>query len=137
MLTLTTDKKWTIILSAHQAINSPLQNMLDTERMFDSLEHRYHVHAIRAIEMYKNHLEYSFVVHTNSTNQMAEIRRMALNAYHQECVLVRHNRKHEIKLHHSNCENTLIGHHFNLSSGQLKNVFNYTILNGKDYYTVN
>jgi len=136
MLTLATDKKWTIILSAHQATNSQLQNMLDTERMFDSLEHRYHVHAIRAIGMYKNSLEYSFVIHTNSANQMAEIRRMALYAYHQECILVRNNRKHEIKLHNSDCTNTLIGTHFNLSNSETKNVFNYTILNGKDYYTV-
>ena len=136
MLKLATDKKWTIILSAYQPTNTPLQNMLDTERMFDSLEHRYHVHAIRAIGMYKNSLEYSFVVHTNSTNQMAEIRRLALNAYHQECVLVRHNRKHEIKLHHFNGENTLIGKNFHQSSGELKNVYNYTILNGTDFYTV-
>ena len=136
MITLTTDRKYTIILSAYQATNSDLQNLIDTERMFDALENRYYVHAIRAIGVYNGSSEQSFVVHTSSSNIVAELRRMALNAYNQVCILVRHNRKHEIKLHNSNCINTYIGKNFIFHAKQPKNANNYTILNGCAYYTV-
>lgn len=135
MITLDTDKKYTLILSAYQATNTDLQNMLDTERMYDALTHRYHVHAIRAIGVYNGDQEQSFVIHTNSANTMAEVRRLALNAYNQECILVRHNRKHEIKLHNFNCDNTLIGTRFELSDSKHAGQ-NFTVLNGKDYYVV-
>lgn len=137
MNTLLTDKKYTVILSAYQSTNSDLQNLLDTERLHDRLEHEYHVHAIRAVGVYHGGSEQSFVVHTNSSNTMSNIKRLALNAYHQECVLVSNNRKHDIQLHNQDATTDHIGHQFKHEHKLPKSTDNYTVLNGSDYWSVN
>ena len=136
MNTLITDKKYTLILSAYRDDNSNLYNLILTERMFHFLEHECHVHAIRAIGCYRSTVEQSFVVHTNSANVMAQIRRYAFDECNQECILVSHNRHHDIKLHNQDGTNSLIGKRFNHTNYVPRTTYDYTILNGADYYTV-
>jgi len=80
--------------------------------------------------------EQSFIIHTNSSSVVADVKRLGLDVYHQECVLVSHNRKHEIKLHNSDATNKYIGERFVRHYATPKGATSYTILNGKDYYTV-
>lgn len=135
MDTLRTNKKLTVILSAYQASNTPLQNLIDSEALYAFIEHEVHSHAIRAVGIYKGGHEQSFVIHTNSSSKMVLCRRYSFDVCHQECILVRNNRKHEIKLHGSDGFNTLIGEHFSQLPTAPKQD-DYTILNGKDFYGV-
>ncbi len=132
---LTTDRKYTIILSAYQSDHTSLQNLLVTEQLHYVLEHDMHVNPIRAIGVYNGEAEQSFVVHTNSCQVMGQIRKLGVETLNQECVVVSHNRRHEIKLH-GEIVNTLIGSKFTHSRKAPKGVPSYTILNGVDYYTV-
>lgn len=136
MNTLKTDKKYTVILSAYQDISTPLQNMVDTDRLHYFIEHNCHLHAIRAVGVYKGGSEQSFVIHTNSSNSVSNIKRHVLIAYSQECVLISNNRKHDIKLHGGDGNNTDIGKRFIHSHTAPKRTDNYTVLNGTDYYIV-
>ena len=136
MDTLNTDKKFTIILSAYQDSNTVVQNLIDTCKLRAYIEHELHAHHIRAIGVYKGGQEQSFVVHTNSNKVVYACRKQAYDVHNQECVLIRNNRKHEIKLHGSDANNTLIGEHFMVRSSAPSGCDNYTILNGKDYYIV-
>ena len=135
MDTLTTSKKLTVIVSAYQKSNTPLQNLIDSEALYAYIEHKVHAHAIRAVGIYKGGYEQSFVVHTNSSSKMVLCRRYAYDVSHQECILVRNNRKHEIKLHNCDGFNTLIGEQFKQQATAPKHR-DHTILNGTDYYTV-
>ncbi len=135
MDTLRTGKKFTLIVSAYQASNTPLQNLIDTEALYSFIEHEVHAHAIRAVGIYKGGHEQSFVVHTNSSSKIVLCRRQAYDVHKQECVLVRNNRRHDIKLHHADGFNTLIGEHFKQQDNAPKHR-DHTILNGTDYYTV-
>ncbi len=92
MNTLLTDKKYTVILSAYLASNTALTNLLFTERMKDRLLHEYHVNPLRAVGVYKGDSEHSFVVHTNSSHTVGDIKRLALECYGQDSVLVSNNR---------------------------------------------
>lgn len=135
MDTLRTGKKFTLIVSAYQKCNTPLQNLIDSEALYAFIEHEVHAHAIRAVGIYKGGYEQSFVIHTNSSSKIVEIRRYAYDVSHQECVLVRNNRRHDIKLHNSDGFNTLIGEQFKQHTNAPKHR-DHTILNGTDYYTV-
>ena len=136
MNTLLTDKKYTVMLSAYQAGNSELTNLLNTERMQDRLEHHYHVHAIRAVGVYNGGAEQSFIIHTNSSHTMSDIKRLGLEVYKQECVLVSNNRKHDIQLHNSDATTSHIGHGFKCQDKAPKGATSYTVLNGCDYWSV-
>ena len=137
MNTLDTDRKYTVIVSAYRASNNALENMIDTERLFDRLEHHYHVHAIRAISVDPSSVKQVFIVHTNSGHDMSEIKRLVLNAYHQKLVLVRNNRKHDIQFHYSDANTKHIGHNFKCvrySTPTDKDCF--IILDGQDYWSI-
>ncbi len=136
MNTLTTDKKYTVMVSAYRASNNALENMIDTERLYDRLEHHYHVHAIRAISVNPSSVRQVFIIHTNSSHDMAEIKRLALNAYHQTSVLVSNNRKHDIQLHDINACTTHIGHSFKSQRYSAPSEQCYTIINGQDYWSI-
>ncbi len=136
MNTLVTDKKFTVMLSAYQASNSDIQNLIDTELMHNFIEHDIHVHAIRGVGVYHGGAEQSFIIHTNSSQVVTQLKRLGLEVHNQECVLVSNNRKHEIKLHNSDANNTWIGERFTRHYSAPKGANSYTILNGKDYYTV-
>ena len=136
MNTLLTDKKYTVMLSAYQPDNDELQNLIDTERMHDSLEHHYHVHAIRAVAVCRGEAKQSFVIHTNCRNAMIEVKRMALYTYHQDYVLVSNNRKHDIQLHDCNANTKHLGHSFKCQDKAPKGTTSYTILNGRDYWSI-
>lgn len=136
MNTLTTDRKYTVIVSAYQASNTVQENMIASERLFDRLEHHHHVHAIRGIYSDPSKVHQVFIIHTNSNHDMCEIKRLALNAYHQTSVLISNNRKHDIQLHDSNANTTHIGHGFKCQDKDLSDRKCYTILNGKDYWSV-
>lgn len=137
MNTLLTDKKYTVILSAYHPSNEPLTNLLFTERMHDRLLHEYHVNPIHAVGVYQGGSEQSFVVHTNSSHVVGDIKRLALECYHQECVLVSNNRRHDIQLHNSDATTSHIGHSFRCYTGVPKGCTNYTVLRGQDYWVVN
>jgi len=136
MISLHTDKKYTVILSAYLYNNGALGNLLDTERMKDRLLHEYHVNPIRAVGVYQGDAEQSFVVHTNSSRVVGEIKRLALECYKQDCVLVSNNRKHDIQLHWANANTSHIGHSFRCYTGVPKGCTNYTVLKGCDYWVV-
>lgn len=136
MNTLVTDRKFTVMLSAYQDSNSELVNLIHTELMHHYIEHDLHVHAIRAVGVYHGGTEQSFVVHTNSSNVVTQLKRYALHEYNQECVLVSNNRKHVIALHNSDATTQYIGERFTRHYSTPKGANSYTILNGKDYYTV-
>ena len=136
MISLHTDKKYTVILSASHCTNEPLTNLLFTERMKDRLLHEYHVNPIRAVGVYEGGAEQSFVIHTNSSHVVGDIKRLALECYKQDCVLVSNNRKHDIQLHWANATTSHIGHSFRCYTGVPKGCTNYTVLKGCDYWTV-
>ena len=136
MDTLTTDRKFTVILSAYQANNTIIEDLIATCKLRAHIEHTLHAHHIRGIGVYKGGAEQSFVVHTNSSSIVYSLRRYAFDECKQECILVCNNRKHEIKLHGIDGNNTLIGERFTCHDKAPKGCENYTILNGKDYYSV-
>lgn len=136
MTTLITDKQYTVIVSAHQASSTPLQNMIANQRLQHYLEHDCYCHAIPAVGVYHGTAELSFVVHTNSANTMAQIRRSAFEMDNQECVLISNNRKHDIQLHYPDtCKH--IGHKFIMTEEHApKGWQSYTILNATHYWSV-
>lgn len=136
MTILISDKKYTVILSAYQADNTPLENLIATELMRHQLENEVHVHAIRGIGVYHGASEQTFVIHTNSHNQAYEVRTLGLHQHNQECVLMSNNRKHVIKLHNTDGYNTVIGERFMQTNKPPQGYNSYTILNGTDYYYV-
>lgn len=136
MDTLTTDKKFTIILSAYQTGNTIVQDLIATCKLRSYIEHELHAHPVRGIGVYKGGQEQSFIVHTNSSSVVYALRRYAYDVDHQECVLISNNRKHEIKLHGWKGFNKLIGVRFVQHDKVARGCENYTILNGTDFYTV-
>ncbi len=124
------------MLSAYQGSNTEIENLVSTELMQHYIEHEVHAHAIRGVGVYHGGAEQSFIVHTNSSQVVTQLRRYALTEHNQECVLISNNRKHEIKLHNSEGTNTYIGERFTRHYAAPKGANSYTILNGKDYYTV-
>ncbi len=137
MITLNTDRKYTVILSAYLDCNSALTNMTLTERMYDRLLHKYHVNPIRAVGVYQGIGEQSFVIHTNSSHTVGDIKRLGLEVYGQDSVLVSNNRKHDIQLHMSDATTRHIGHTFKHYRSLPKGCINCTLLNGCDYWEVN
>ena len=136
MNTITTDRKYTVILSAYLASNTPLQNLLFTSRLKDMLQLSYHVNPIEAVGVYKGEGEQSFVIHTNSAHKMGDIKRLGLEMYGQDSVLVSNNRKHDIQLHMSDATTVHIGHTFRGYTGVPDGCQAYTVLNGTDYWVV-
>ena len=136
MTTLVTDKKYTVMLSAYKDSASTLDNLVDTELMRYHIEHVIHSHPIRAVGVYHSSAEQSFIIHTNSSNVVAQLKMYALNEHAQECVLVSNNRRHDIQLHNSDATTLHIGHAFKLEYKVPKNATSYTILNGYDYWSV-
>ena len=135
MTTLITDRKYTVIISASIAKNDPLYNLISTERMHDRLTREYHVNPIRAIGVWQGIGEQSFVIHTNSSRVVGEIKRLGLEVYHQEAVLISNNRKHDVQLHHIDATTSHIGHGFKCTN-RAPALGCYTILNGQDYWSV-
>ena len=136
MISLHTDKKYTVILSAFLDSNSDLQNLLFTERMKDRLLHEYHVNPLRAVGVYHGSAEQSFVIHTNSSHVVGDIKRLGLECYGQDSVLVSNNRKHDIQLHMHDCTTMHIGHTFKCYTGVPNGCQAYTVLKGCDYWVV-
>lgn len=124
------------MLSAYQASNTDLQNLIDTEALAFYIEHELHAHTIRAIGVYHGGASQSFVVHTNSSHIMAKLRRHGLEMFNQECVLVSNNRKHDIQLHNADATTSHIGHGFKMAFKPSKGATCYTILNASDYWSV-
>ena len=137
MNTLTTDRKYTVMLSAYDPVNSALTNLRNTEKLAWVIEHEIHAHAIRAVGVYNGDAEQSFIVHTNSSQVVSRLKLLALEYMHQECILVSNNRKHDIQLHNSDATTSHIGHTFKLTGKAPKGATSYTILNGTDYWSVN
>lgn len=136
MNTLVTDRKFTVMLSAYQAQCSELDNLVNTELLHHYIEHDLHCHPIRAVGVYHGDTEQSFVIHTNSSNVVSQLKRHVLDEYNQECVLVSNNRKHEVLLHNQDATAQYIGERFTRHYSTPKGANSYTIINGKDYYTV-
>lgn len=136
MISLHTDKKYTVILSAYRSGGSALTNLLLTARLKDRLLNAYHVHPITAVGVYHDEAEQSFIIHTNSSHTMGDIKRLGLEIYGQDSVLVSNNRKHDIQLHMQDCTTQHIGHQFKHYQSLPKGCLNYTVLNGCDYWVV-
>lgn len=137
MNTFNTDRKFTVIVSATTKDNNTLDNLVATCRMNDNLEHRIHCHAIRVIGVWNGEAEQSFIIHTNSSSTVTEIKRLALDVYGQSSVLVSNNRKHDVTLHNSDVTTDHIGTHFSTISGkQHRMPACYIITNGDTYWAV-
>lgn len=136
MITFKTDRKFTVVLSAWRSHNSGMTNLLLTERLFDNIENRLHLHAIRAIGCYQRDAEQSFIIHTNSSNDVNELKRLAFDVYDQDAVLVVYNRKHAVKLHFQNATTEQVGNRMVHSTKPVQGHDSYTILNGCDYWSV-
>ncbi len=136
MNTLVTDKKYTVILSAYQAANSELDNLRDSQILHRFIEVYCHCHAINAVGVYNGSAELSFVIHTNSSNTVHQLKRSAFEVNNQECVLISNNRKHDIQLHFADAVTSHIGTKFVHNDKAPKQATSYTILNGYDYWSV-
>lgn len=136
MNTLNTDKKYTVILSAYLDTNTGLTNLLLTARLKDRLLNAYHVHPIAAVGVYQGVGEQSFVIHTNSSHTMGDLKRLGLEVYGQDSVLVSNNRRHDIQLHMQDCTTKHIGNVLKHYQSMPKGCHNYTVLNGCDYWVV-
>ena len=136
MLTLKTDRKYTVMLSAYQPNSTELDNLVRTELAAHYIEHDIHCHAIRAVGVYKGGAEVSFIIHTNSSHTVTQLKRFGLHHLQQECVLVSNNRKHDIQLHNSDATTSHIGHGFKCQDKAPKGATSYTVLNGCDYWSV-
>ena len=127
-----TDKKYTMVVSAYQAGNTLLENMVATQALHHFLERTCHVHAVHVISVHRDIPAQAFLVHTNSSNIMGQIRRAAFERDSQECLLIRNNRKHDIQLHYlDTCKH--IGKDFSRAE---RAAHSYIILNGTDYWSV-
>ena len=124
------------MVSAYNPNHDTLENMIDTERLYDRLEHHYHVHAIRAIKVQYGLSTQAFVIHTNSQSTMVEVKRLALDVYHQDFVIVRNNRKHDVQLHDNNANTNHVGKVFTHDTKSPKNAPIFIILNGADYWSI-
>jgi len=129
------DEKFTIIVSAYRSSNTPLENMLATEDMANYLEYFLGVSFDRALGVYEGQPEQSFVVHSSNSREVRILTSHALQQYKQECILVRRNDFHKVMLYFPNKVVT-VGRNFTLSASVPDNAEGYTILKGKDYYTV-
>lgn len=137
MNTLHTDKKYTVMLSAFIKDSSLKTNLMLTARMKSRLHEEYHVNPIECIGVWHGESEVSFYIHTNSSNTVTELKRLALNAYHQDAVLISNNRRHDIQLHNSDATTDHIGTKFVQCHNPNQVGAGYTILNGRDYWSVN
>lgn len=136
MTTLKTDKKFTIMLSAFMKGTSLLTNLKLTARMKLRLHDEYHVNPVECIGVWHGDSEVSFFIHTNSSSTVTEIKRLALDVYKQEAVLVSNNRKHDIQLHNSDATTDHIGKHFVQHANAKQIGPCYTVVNGCDYWGV-
>lgn len=131
-----TNTKFTVIFSAHQAIDSGLSNLISSSTLEYQLTNVVYTDFIRAVGVYQGSSELSFVVHTNSANTIKQIARLCFGDYNQECILVSNNHKHYISLQYGDGTKQQIGkrfkHTLKTPSGDA-----YTVLNGTDYYEVN
>lgn len=135
--TLDTPCKFTIIFSAYQSKLSPFANMLNTDKLADYLTNHVHADFERVVGVYREHAEQSFVVHTNCSSKLALIRKVALEEYEQECILVRQNRSKIVNLRFNDGKVQAIGHSFKVDSHpDMNKPKSYTVLNGTDFYTV-
>lgn len=135
MSKLTTDRKYTVILSAHCAGNSDIVNMIASDTMRDYIEHSVHSHSIPAVGVWKGAGERAFIVHTNSHSVVRQLKQYAFEVHEQVGVLVRNNRRRDIMLVSNEAVTTHIGTHFIEHIAQPIRNHSYTILNNK-YYTV-
>ena len=96
-----TDKKFTVILSAYTEANSQIQNLIDSEALYNKLANLQggFVNPIRAVGVYAGKPEQSFVIHTSAHTILEQVKFLAFE-YNQECVLVSKNRDNHISLHY-------------------------------------
>lgn len=132
---MNTNKKFTIILSAFD------------NRACNAANYRAHIALLayitartddvhQAMGMYKGEVELSYVVNTNSSNIVSQLREHAWYRCNQQCVLVSNNRKNEIGLYHSDWEqNDTIGSRFVPHTTAPRGVDAYTYVDDV-YYTV-
>lgn len=135
---MNTDKKYTIIVSAFRECYSDLDNFLATEKLASWIIERAHVDYERAVGVYKGAAELSFVIHTNSSNVVSNIRTHCTYELGQDCVLVSNNRQGMVELHNSlqGAGVIKIGKRFVKYNRPPMNAQAYTVLNGTDYYVV-
>lgn len=134
--TIKSDKKFTIIFSAKQRDVSDVLNALNTDSLAHHLNEVLHVDFIRAVGVYDGELEQSFIVHTNSSHMVSNIKRYVFDKYNQDSVLVSVNRDCKaISLMYPHGDFVRIGTTFTQLGGA-PSKGNYTVLNGTDYYSV-
>lgn len=127
----TTDKKFTVILSAYDGAKSSLKNLIATDDMAVLLATNGDFEALRAVGVFQGTSEQTFVIHTNSSNTVEEVKRLAWD-FNQQCVLVSNNRNKVIRLYYSDSAPEQIGERFSLVATHAK-CENYTILNGEKW----
>lgn len=113
-----TNCKYTVILSASSATASTMHNLIESVSLEYSLANIIYTDYINAVGVYQGTSEQSYVVHTNSSNVVGQLARLACEEFKQECILVSNNRKHCIHLQYGDNTKQVIGKRFALTYKQ-------------------
>lgn len=133
----TTNQKYTVILSAYNQDAAPVNNLLASDALYNKAANLQggFVNPIRAVGAYMGNIEQSFIVHTNSSNIVEELKRLAWD-FKQDCILVSNNRKNVIRLYYPETAPLEIGERFAINNKLEGNgLLSYTIVDG-EYWEV-
>lgn len=131
----TTDKKFTVILSAYQQDAPVVHNLLASDELAILLSLNGSFEVTRAVGCYEGKTEQSFIIHTNSSNTVNELKRLAWD-FEQDCILVSSNRTYKIHLHYPDSAPLHIGERFAINNKLAGNgLLSYTVLRG-EYWAV-
>lgn len=130
-----TNKRFTVILSAEQASETPTANLLASESLALYLKYILELNsddkAESAIGYYKGEQETSYVIHTNSLPTVEHLVFYAHKYLKQECALVSNNADADINLFFAdNSPAFPLGRYFVPTKGDGEN---YTVLNGQNW----
>lgn len=131
----TTDKKYTVILSAYNQDAPTVDNLLASDLLASVLSVNLNLEAIRAVGCYQGQTEQSFIIHTNSSNVVEQLKRVAWDLS-QDCILVSNNRRHVIRLYYPETAPLEIGERFAINNKLAGNgLLSYTVVRG-EYWAV-
>lgn len=134
---MNTLKKFTVILSAYDMAFNNQYNLIATEKLADELS------AIgftgiayqRAVGCFQGQVEQCFIISTNSSNLVNELKRLAWS-YNQQCVLVSNNQAKRIQLHYPDGTPLMVGERFAINNKLANNtLLSYTVIRG-EYWAV-
>ncbi len=130
---MNTIKKFTVILSAYDDSQPTVHNLIASEQLADELTaHNFTgISYQRAVGCFDGQAEQCFIVSTNSSNLVNELKRIAWT-YDQQCVLVSNNQAKRIQLHYPDSAPLMIGDRFAINNKLAGNgLLSYTVVRGE------